>query len=78
MIRHRKKNNIHHNTQISVNFIERFFESFSNFQYNSSKSSTEEYQRLRKSYGWRRDHSEKKKNMIKIPTGVDKKIQSIV
>ena len=51
MIRHRKKDNIHHNIQVSIDFIERFFESFSNFKYNSSKLSVEEYQRLRKLYG---------------------------
>ena len=58
MGRHRKENNIHHNIQAPVGPIERFFGSFSNFQYSPSKSSAGEYQRLRKFYGWRRGDSE--------------------
>lgn len=58
MVRHHKGDNTHHSIQAPVGPIERFFESFSNFQYSPSKPSAEEYQRLRKVYGWRRGDPE--------------------
>ena len=58
MVRHRKEDSIHHGTQAPVSPIEIFFGSFSNFQYSPSKPSAEEYQRLRKFYGWRRGDPE--------------------
>lgn len=38
--------------------IERFFGSYSEFQYNPSGSSAEQYQHLRKLYGWQRGDSD--------------------
>ena len=61
MVRHGKEDNPHHNTQAPVGPIERFFESFSNFHYNPSKPSAEEYQRLRKLNGWKRGDPEGEK-----------------
>ena len=58
MVCHRKEDNTHHSTQAPVGPIERFFASFSNFQHSPSKPSAEEYQRLRKSFGWRRGDPE--------------------
>ena len=58
MVRYRKEDNTYHSTQAPVGPIERFFEPFSKFQYSASKSSAEEYQRLRKLYGWRRGDPE--------------------
>ena len=58
MVRHSKEDKPQRNSQAPVGAIGRFFESFSNFRYNPSKPSAEEYQRLRKKYGWRRGNAE--------------------
>ncbi|CAF9929791.1 MAG: hypothetical protein HETSPECPRED_007451 [Heterodermia speciosa] len=54
---HRKKDNARHKTQAPVGPIERFFKSFSNFPYDPSKPSAQEYQRLNRSNGWKRGDS---------------------
>jgi len=46
------------NTSAQASPLDRFFGSYSAFQYDTSKSSAEEFQRLRRSSGWRRGDSE--------------------
>lgn len=55
MARQRKKLSTHLNT---AGPIERFFASYPDFQYDPSKSSAQEFQRLRMFYGGRRGDSE--------------------
>ena len=43
-----------------------YFESFSNSHHNSSKPSTKNYQRLRKSNDWKRDDSKREKAWVKF------------
>ena len=45
-------------TQAPVGYIERFFASFSSFEYNPSNPSADEFQRLRRQYSWKRGDSE--------------------
>lgn len=54
MAPHRKEDETHLKTKSQASPIERFFGSYANFEYNPSRSSAEEFQRLRRSYGWRR------------------------
>ncbi len=58
MARHLNEERTHLRTISQASPIERFFRSYPNLQYNPSRSSAEEFQHLRKLYGWQRGDSD--------------------
>lgn len=58
MARHRKNPKVDIKSSPQIGSIERFFASYSGFQWDPSEPSGSEFQRLRKSYRWRRDDNE--------------------
>ena len=54
-----QKRNMHLIITAQSGPLARFFDSYSNFEYDSLKSSAEEYTRLRRLYGWKRGDLEK-------------------